>query len=177
MRGLQEERGGYTAEPAMPKPINLWRTGAMFLPDEYEKSFVKCSFLWFIRTVESCGKRGPTTRISREHGAFIFARAQSGGMPVPLRDPRAEHSGRISHCTEAQRAEQTLRGSGEAHSSRVPAPVKDAEAARDDQQEFPAHPGTPACLRRMRIEGWTPSRTAPRMVRIIPRTLWGRHSA
>ena len=116
--------------------------------DEYEKSFVKCSFLVVHPDHVGIivGKRGSNvTRISREHGAFIYiqeATVGTGGMPwfqIKGLYERNITDAYFALVQEAQRAEQTLPRFTVKPCCRSPAPqVKDAEVARDDWgEEFP----------------------------------------
>jgi predicted RNA-binding protein YlqC (UPF0109 family) len=85
--------------------------------DEYEPTFVKCSFLVVHPDHVGIivGKRGSNvTRISRLHGAFIYVQEacpQSGGMPwfqIKGLYERNIENAYFELVQEAQRAEQTI---------------------------------------------------------------------
>ena len=125
--------------------------------DEYEPTFVKCSFLLVHPDHVGIivGKRGSNvTRISREHGAFIYIQkpcAQSGGMPwfqiKGLYEQNIENA-YFALVQEAQRAEQTLPRftvKPQFAGPTPPAQVKDAEVKPGDDwgEEFPPYKREP----------------------------------
>lgn len=120
--------------------------------DEYEPTFVKCSFLVVHPDHVGIivGKRGSNvTRISREHGAFIYIQkpcAQSGGMPwfqIKGLYERNIENAYFALVQEAQRAEQTLprfTAKPQFSGPTPPAQVKDAEVK---PEEFPPYKREP----------------------------------
>ena len=141
--------------------------------DEYEPTFVKCSFLLVHPDHVGIivGKRGSNvTRISREHGAFIYIQkpcAQSGGMPwfqiKGLYEQNIENA-YFALVQEAQRAEQTLPRftvKPQFAGPTPPAQVKDAEVKPGDDwgEEFPPYKREP---RPMPVMPSQDERPAPR---------------
>jgi len=119
--------------------------------EEYEPTFVKCSYLLVHPDHVGIivGRRGANvTRISREHGAFIYIQkpcAQSGGMPwfqIKGLYERNIENAYFALVQEAQRAEQTLPRftvKPQFAGPTPPAQVKDAEVKPGDDwgEEFP----------------------------------------
>ena len=125
--------------------------------DEYEKSFVKCSFMVVHPDHVGIivGKRGSNvTRISREHGAFIYIQkpcAQSGGMPwfqIKGLYERNIENAYFALVHEAQRAEQTLprfTAKPQFAGPTPPAQAKETEVKVGDDwgEEFPPYKREP----------------------------------
>ena len=125
--------------------------------DEYEKSFVKCSFLVVHPDHVGIivGKRGSNvTRISREHGAFIYiqkATVGTGGMPwfqIKGLYERNISDAYFALVQEAQRAEQTLprfTAKPQFAGPTPPAQAKETEVKVGDDwgEEFPPYKRIP----------------------------------
>ena len=125
--------------------------------DEYEKSFVKCSFLVVHPDHVGIivGKRGSNvTRISREHGAFIYiqkATVGTGGMPwfqIKGLYERNISDAYFALVQEAQRAEQTLprfTAKPQFVGPTPPAQAKESEVKTGDDwgEEFPPYKRIP----------------------------------
>lgn len=120
--------------------------------DEYEPTFVKCSFLVVHPDHVGIivGKRGSNvTRISREHRAFIYiqeACPQSGGMPwfqIKGLYERNIENAYFAVVQEAQRAEQTLPRFTAKPQFAGPTPPPQVKPGDDLGEEFPPYKREP----------------------------------